>query len=78
MIERYRRRESSVEKALIEMYLAGVSVRMLKTSRKLCGEQKYPQEPSVISIKRHMSILKPGVHACWLAAICMSMWMVSI
>src|SRR6201997_4262709 len=27
VIERYRRRESSVEEALIEMYLAGVSVR---------------------------------------------------
>ena len=27
IIERYRRRESSVEEALIEMYLAGVSVR---------------------------------------------------
>ena len=26
VIERYRRRESSVEEALIEMYLAGVSV----------------------------------------------------
>ena len=26
-IERYRRRESSVEEVLIEMYLAGVSVR---------------------------------------------------
>ena len=26
IIERYRRRESSVEEALIEMYLAGVSV----------------------------------------------------
>ncbi len=26
-IERYRRRECSVEKALIEMYLAGVSLR---------------------------------------------------
>ena len=31
IIERYRRRESSVEEALIEMYLAGVSVRR-------CGE----------------------------------------
>ena len=28
IIERYRRRESSVEEALIEMYLAGVSVQM--------------------------------------------------
>jgi putative transposase len=27
IIERYRRRESSVEEALIEMYLTGVSVR---------------------------------------------------
>jgi transposase-like protein len=27
IIERYRRREASVEEALIEMYLAGVSVR---------------------------------------------------
>ena len=27
IVERYRRRESSVEEALIEMYLAGVSVR---------------------------------------------------
>lgn len=27
IIERYRRRESSIEESLIEMYLAGVSVR---------------------------------------------------
>jgi len=27
ILERYRRRESSVEEALMEMYLAGVSVR---------------------------------------------------
>src|ERR1700740_2799881 len=32
IIERYRRRESSVEEALIEMYLAGVSVRRSRTS----------------------------------------------
>ena len=30
IIERYRRRESSVEEALIEMYLAGVSVRRIR------------------------------------------------
>jgi len=36
IIERYRRRESSVEEALVEMYLAGVSVRRLKTSQ-ACG-----------------------------------------
>ena len=30
IIERYQRRESSVEEALIEMYLAGVSVRRVE------------------------------------------------
>jgi transposase-like protein len=30
IIERYRRREASIEKALIEMYLAGVSVRRVE------------------------------------------------
>ena len=30
IIGRYRRRESSVEEALIEMYLAGVSVRRVE------------------------------------------------
>jgi hypothetical protein len=30
IMERYRRRESSVEEALIEMYLAGVSVRRVE------------------------------------------------
>ena len=30
IIERYKRRESSVEEALIEMYLAGVSVRRVE------------------------------------------------
>lgn len=30
IIERYRRRETSIEEALIEMYLAGVSVRRVE------------------------------------------------
>ena len=30
IIERYQRRESSVEEAIIEMYLAGVSVRRVE------------------------------------------------
>jgi transposase-like protein len=30
IIERYRRREASVEEALIEMYLAGISVRCVE------------------------------------------------
>ena len=30
IIERYRRRESSIEEAMMEMYLAGVSVRRVE------------------------------------------------
>ena len=37
IIERYRRRESSVEEALIEMYLAGISVLGWRTSPRRCG-----------------------------------------
>ena len=38
IIERYRRRESSIEEALIEMYLAGVSVRRVEDiTEALCG-----------------------------------------
>ena len=39
IIERYRRRESSVEEALIEMYLAGISVRRL-TARHDCQSSR--------------------------------------
>src|SRR3974377_80185 len=37
IIERYRRRESSVEEALIEMYLAGVSVRRVEDITEALG-----------------------------------------
>ncbi len=37
IIERYRRRESSVEEALIEMYLAGSRCAGWRTSRRRCG-----------------------------------------
>ena len=53
IIEWYRRRECSVEEALIEMYLAGVSVR--------CGEPKCLPEPSVTLTKRPINTLKLGV-----------------
>ena len=40
IIERYRRRESSVEEALIEMYLAGVSMRRVEDiTEALLGQQ---------------------------------------
>jgi len=41
IIERYRRRESSVEEALIEMYLAGVSVRRVEDiTEALCRRRR--------------------------------------
>ncbi len=44
IIERYRRREASVEEALIEMYLAGVSVRRVEeTSPRRCGAPGSPR-----------------------------------
>jgi putative transposase len=47
IIERYRRRESSVEEALIEMYLAGVSVRRVEDKRKPCGAHGCPSDREV-------------------------------
>ena len=42
IIERYRRRESSVEEALMEMYLAGVSVRRVEDiTQALWGTRRY-------------------------------------
>ena len=47
IIERYRRWESSVEEALIEMYLAGVSVRRVEDSTEaLCGAARSLPPPS--------------------------------
>jgi transposase-like protein len=42
IIERYRRRESSVEEALIEMYLAGVSVHLLALKGRLLTNTDMP------------------------------------
>ena len=48
IIERYRWRESSVEEALIEMYLAGMSDRRVEAiTEKPCGIVKCPHLPSV-------------------------------
>lgn len=62
IIERYRRRESSVEEALIEMYLAGVSVRRVEDiAEALWGTKVSPGTISNLN-KMRMSISKPGVH----------------
>ena len=44
IIERYKRRECSVEEALIEMYLAGVSVRRVEDITKTLTYMDFPTE----------------------------------
>jgi len=57
IIERYRRRESSVEEALIEMYLAGVSVRRVEDiTQALWGTRVSPSTISELNQKVYQQI----------------------
>ena len=57
IIERYRRRESSVEEALIEMYLAGVSVRRMEDiTEALWGSKVSPATISELNKKAYVNI----------------------
>src|SRR5574344_2990760 len=57
IIERYRRRESSVEEALIEMYLAGVSVRRVEAiTHALSGTKVSPGTISNLNQKAYANI----------------------
>ena len=57
IIERYRRRESSVEEALVEMYLAGVSVRRVEDiTEALWGERVSPSTVSELNQKIYAQI----------------------
>ena len=57
IIERYRRRESSVEEALIEMYLAGVSVRRVEDiTQALWGTRVSPGTVSHLNQKIYKQI----------------------
>ena len=59
IIERYRRRESSVEEALIEMYLAGVSVRRVEDiTQALWGTKVSPSTVSNLNKKVYGRIEK--------------------
>ena len=77
IIERYRRRETSVEEAPIEMYQAYPSDGW-RTSPKRSGERRYLREPSPISIKERMRTLRNGETDRLKRSIPISMWMVSI
>src|ERR1700740_2812640 len=57
IIERYRRRESSVEEALIEMYLAGISVRRVEAiTEPLWGTRVSPSTVSNLNKKIYAKI----------------------
>ena len=57
IIERYRRRESSVEEALIEMYLAGVSVRRVEDiTEAMWGSKVSPSTISELNKKAYVHI----------------------
>ena len=57
IIERYRRRESSVEEALIEMYLAAVSVRRVEDiTEALWGSKLSPATISELNKKAYVHI----------------------
>ena len=57
IIERYRRRESSVEEALIEMYLVGVSVRRVEDiTEALWGSKVSPSTISELNKKAYVRI----------------------
>jgi len=59
IIERYRRRESSVEEALVEMYLAGISVRRVEdVTEKLWGTRVSPATVSNLNKKVYGRIEK--------------------
>ena len=57
IIERYKRRESSVEEALVEMYLAGVSVRRVEDiTEALWGTKVSPGTISELNKKVYVRI----------------------
>jgi transposase-like protein len=59
IIERYRRRESSVEEALIEMYLAGVSGRRVEDIiEALWGTRVSPS--TVSNLNKKIYAKRPG------------------
>ena len=57
IIERYRRRESILEEALIEMYLAGVSVRRVEDiTEAMWGTKVSPSTISELNKKAYVHI----------------------
>ena len=78
IIERYRRRESSVEEALIEMYLAGVSVRRVEDiTEALWGSKVSPATISELNKKAYFTSRTGATAPCRAATIHTSTWTAS-
>lgn len=60
IIECYKRREASVEEALVEMYLAGVSVRRVETSPKPYGAPASARAPCRVRTRRSTGTSRRG------------------
>lgn len=65
VIERYRRRESSVEEALMEMYLAGVSTRQVDDISKLLWGDRMPSQTLSDKLKRVYDASTDGAPGHW-------------
>ena len=78
IIQRYQTKQSSVEEALIEMYLSGVSVRRVEDiTEVLWGERSVPA-PSATSIRRSTARSKSGGCVRSTRSIPTCSWMVYI
>ena len=72
IIERYRRRESSVEEALIKMYLAGVSVRRVEDiTEALWGSKVSSVNISELNKKAYVRGLAEPFFAGWTVSVCL-------
>jgi hypothetical protein len=71
IIERYRRRESSVEEALIKMYLAGISVRRVEDiTEALRGTRVSPSTAEQEALRQDRSVAEPADRGR--ASVCLS------
>lgn len=60
VIERYRRRETSVEETIIEMYLGAFPCAASRTSPRSCGARASRPEPCRTSTRRRSKAWMPG------------------
>ena len=65
VIERYRRRESSVEEALMEMYLAGVSTRRVDDISQLLWGERMPSQTLSDKLKKIYKEIDEWRNARW-------------